>query len=54
MSNKNEVNEIFSYLSKNNEVSGERLSQIFSTIYTALGSQSTHNVQQVPKSLSKS
>ena len=33
MSNKNEVNEIFSFLSKGGEISGEKLSQIYGEIY---------------------
>ncbi len=35
MANKNEINEIFSYLAKNNEIPGDRLAHIHNSIYGA-------------------
>ena len=47
MSNKNEVNEIFSFLAKGGEITGEKLTQIYQEIY--------HEKPEIipPKSISK-
>lgn len=57
MSNKSEVNEIFSYLSKNNEISSDKITQIFEAVYPSSTNATQNNHQQTSlptKSLTKS
>lgn len=56
MTNKNEVNEIFSYISnKNCDIAGDRLTQIYSAIYgNAEQLSGSPNVQAVGASSSPS